>query len=79
MSRNGQRLAIVPGSLLDRDLAAYIEAWPRYQERGLSRSVWLTDVEHRLELAFPDASRADLNLTARSIAPFFLSEGPNVP
>lgn len=80
MSRNGQRLPIPSGSRLAGDLAKWVEAWPTYEVTyPHPRSVWLREVEHRLSVAYPDASRADLNLTARGIAPFPLADGPDVP
>jgi len=60
---------------------AYQAMWPWFQllSDPYPRTAWLEVVESALASVHPQASRADLNLTARSIAPFPLAAGSNVP
>lgn len=74
LSRNGTLLTI-PDAL---DIDALRNEWFAGQFGG-SRSNWLGHVELRLREFFPRASSADLRLTARHSAPFYLASGPNVP
>ncbi len=76
MSRNGTLLPI-PASPLFREL---IDSWPEeWASRPWPRSAWLGLFEEMLRGFYPSASSADLRLTARHSAPFFLKDGPNVP
>lgn len=79
MSRNGHLLPIPAGGPLDELLSVYVAEWERGTAQWPYRSDWLSDVEEVLRGYYPDASRADLNLTARHLAPFPLLEGHNVP
>lgn len=72
-------LYVSPGTDLDVSLRALVEAWSRGTARWPYRSGWLYAVESLLADYFPDASRADLNLTARHYAPFPLAAGHDVP
>lgn len=80
MSRNGTPLEL-PAGWAD----ALRATWPGLgPASGVSselapRSWWLSMVEEAIRTIHPAASRADLNVTARGIAPFYLAEGPNVP
>ena len=79
MSRNGTLLPLT-GDLadeVDRAVEAWHEGW--YEPYRWPRSIWLRDVEHAIKRAYPQASSADLRLTARHAAPFPLRDGPNVP
>lgn len=72
MSGNGELLPIPQGlELPDFDVSG-----PRFYG---SRSAWLGTVEDMLRPFYPAASSRDLALTARHVAPFFLTDGPNVP
>jgi hypothetical protein len=53
--------------------------WDNYQALKYPRSAWLHDFEAVLRLYHPHASSRDLAVTARSVAPFPLRDGPNVP
>lgn len=75
MSRHGTLLAIPA----DPSFQLLIDAWPAMAEAGLLRSRWLREFEDELRLWYPFASNADLRLSARHVAPFFLKDGPNVP
>lgn len=61
---------------------SFRDTWPAIRDDPalrFPRSVWLGGVEATLATLHPSASRADLNLTARSLAPFPLAAGSNVP
>ena len=62
-------------------MAEFVEAWNEgvYQGYPWPRSLWLRDFERDLSSAFPFASSADRRLTARSVAPFPLRDGHDVP
>lgn len=75
MSRNGTLLP-VPA---DPSFRLLIDAWPAMHHAGLLRTRWLKQFEDELRMWYPLASSADLRLTARHSAPFFLKDGPNVP
>lgn len=79
LSKNGHLLEITEGSQLDNELVALISLWPSWASMAVNRSEWLKAAEDKLREVYPHASRADLNLTARSIAPFPLAAGHNVP
>lgn len=78
VSRNGTRLPIPAGSLLEARLAEITQEWPN-AARWPFRSRWLHDAETILYGAYPQSSSADRRLTARGLAPFALKDGPNVP
>jgi hypothetical protein len=61
----------------DPELRQWIGAWPDvYSTYGIlyPRSFWLTIAERILRASYPQASSRDLNVTARSLAPFALAE-----
>lgn len=78
MSRNGTLLPAPPELF-----APFLDAWAlgNYERFPFPRSQWLRDVEDALRGYFsPERpSSADLRLTARHAAPFFLLEGHDVP
>jgi hypothetical protein len=74
MSRNGTLLSLPD----DPRLPWLIEAWPD-PAMWPFRSRWLRNFEDVLRAWYPQASSADLRLTARHAAPFYLRDGPNVP
>lgn len=78
MSRHGTILDVTlnPDALeaTDEAKAAWIEGV--YDSFPFPRSKWLSDLETELRAFFPRASSRDLNLTARSLAPFPLAQHP---
>ena len=55
----------------DPRIAELIASWPgSWRTRGF----WLTNLEAILREHYPQASSRDLNVTARSLAPFPLAE-----
>lgn len=79
MSRNADLIYVTPSSACEAALQMYVSEWERGTARWPYRSMWLGDVEELLASYFPDASRASLNLTARTWAPFPLKAGHDVP
>lgn len=70
----------LPSSVMQR----MIDSWPAYEDAfpapdGFPRSKWLRAVEFRLHDYYPQSSSADRRLTARSVAPFPLRDGHDVP
>jgi hypothetical protein len=59
------------GHTLPRPAELQLPEWPRGYPY---RSDWLREVERRLAVFYPRASARDLNLTARSLAPFALAQ-----
>lgn len=54
--------------------------WPeQFRNRSFPRSAWLGIFEAVLGEYYPGSSSRDRSLTARSVAPFPLKDGPNVP
>ena len=76
VSRNGTLLPIP--TQLEGDVRRLQQEWPD-AARWPFRSRWLRELELMLALYYPSASAADLRLTARHAAPFYLLDGPNVP
>ena len=74
MSRNGTLLPLPDSPTVEFMLGP--DGWPG---RFTSRSKWLGAFEGLLRAYYPRASSADLRLTARSVAPFPLAAGHNVP
>ena len=74
MSRNGTLFPLPDDPRIDELL---LSEWPG--NRFVFRSGWLRAVEDVLRAYYPHASSADLRLTARSVAPFPLAAGHNVP
>lgn len=79
MARNGRLLPYEWLPDLADAIDSYVYAWEAGMARWPYRSSWLAEVEDLLGAYFPDASRADLNLTARHLAPFPLRAGHDVP
>jgi hypothetical protein len=79
MSRNGTLLQIPASPIFQ----AMIDDWPEFHllphPHPYPRTLWLSAFERLLRIYYPHASSADLRLTARSVAPFYLKDGPNVP
>jgi len=76
VSRNGTLLPIP----LDPVIGELRSDWSAFEREGSwPRSRWLRLMEDILSVYYPAASSADLKLTARSLAPFPLALGPNVP
>ena len=64
----------------DPRFPALIAGWPdQFANRSFPRSAWLGMFEAVLEEHYPSSSSRDRSLTARSVAPFPLRDGPNVP
>lgn len=72
MSRHGTILPKPDDDLIDRFIASY----PELAGTGhpYPRSLWLGGMEVLLRSHYPLASSRDLNVTARSLAPFPLRE-----
>jgi hypothetical protein len=66
MSRNGTLLALPPGYTPP--------PYPLLNPSPYPRSIWLRRVEDDLRAYYPSASTADLSLTARTHAPFYLAQ-----
>ena len=69
MTRHGTVLPIPD----DPRIPELVAAWPDYSRWPL-RSRWLREVELLLRQFYPASNARDLNLTARSIAPFYLAQ-----
>jgi hypothetical protein len=66
----------------DPRFQAWLERWPQIEQSWVSahpRSYWLGGFEALLREFYPSANSRSLSLTARSVAPFPLRDGPNVP
>ena len=84
MSRNGTLLPVPEGGNLWHTIEALRRSYVEEPWRWLYRSWWLKRVENELRAVYPEASSADLRLTARHASsepgPIFpLRDGPNVP
>jgi hypothetical protein len=61
----------------DPRIGGLIEDWDDFKEAHVTkwpRSAWLGEMERLLRQAYPMSSARDLNLTARSLAPFYLAD-----
>jgi hypothetical protein len=57
-----------------------IRAWPEFERVDpFPRSLWLGTFEDLLREFYPSANSRSLSLTARSVAPFPLRDGKDVP
>lgn len=74
MSRHGTILPIPADA--KQTVASLEQMWADGVYAGFTfpRAVWLTHAETELRFYFPQASSRDLNVTARSLAPFPLAE-----
>ena len=77
MSRHGTVLPVTDPAAI-QTIAGALGMWSEgaYANRPYPRSAWLSDLEHWLRPFYPSASSRDLNVTARSLAPFPLKEKP---
>lgn len=78
MSRHGAVID-VSGNAQARELVDDLQfAWIAgvYDDFPFPRSKWLSDLERALRPMYPSASSRDLNVTARSLAPFPLQRQP---
>lgn len=65
MGRNGTVLPIPD----DPRVEELVAAWPQFQQAyRFPRSAWLGSLEYILQESYPQASRADLSVTARTYA-----------
>lgn len=78
MSSHGTILPTMTDPRAIEAVAAALARWDGgfYAIYSYPRSKWLSDLETDLRAFFPRASSRDLNLTARSLAPFTLKEHP---
>jgi hypothetical protein len=72
MSKHGVVLPLTPD---------YVEAWQARwdafaRHAPYPRASWLSALEADLATLYPGASSRDRNVTARSIAPFYLAQHP---
>jgi hypothetical protein len=64
----------------DPRFPALIAGWPTIEAHApYPRSYWLGRFEALLREFYPSANSRRLSLTARSVAPFYLEDGSNVP